>query len=59
VYGASDKIAAYPQRDPCTPADIAATILWRFGISPEMHMYDQTNRPYRLADGEPIEQLFA
>ena len=34
VHGASDKIGAYPDRDGVTPADLAATIFWRFGIDP-------------------------
>lgn len=59
VYGASDAIAAYPDRDPCTPADIVATILWRFGIDPHAEMHDQTNRPFRLSEGTPLETLFA
>jgi uncharacterized protein (DUF1501 family) len=58
VYGSSDRIAAYPERDPCTPADIVATILWRFGIDPQREMHDQTNRPFRLAEGEPLAALF-
>src|SRR5262245_2842078 len=29
VHGASDRIGAYPARDPVTPADLAATIYWR------------------------------
>ncbi|MBL8848288.1 MAG: DUF1501 domain-containing protein [Planctomycetaceae bacterium] len=58
VYGASDRIAAYPEIDPVSPGDLAATILWRFGINPKSEVYDQTNRPFRLADGEPIARLF-
>ncbi|HEY1861487.1 MAG TPA: DUF1501 domain-containing protein, partial [Gemmataceae bacterium] len=59
VYGASDKIAAYPAKDPATPADIAATIFWRFGIDPATEVRDQTDRPFRLAEGEPLTRLFA
>jgi hypothetical protein len=59
VYGASDRIAAYPDRDPVTPADIAATILWRFGIDPAHEMHDKAHRPFRLADGEPLAALFS
>jgi hypothetical protein len=58
VHGASDKIAAYPAKDPVTPGDIAATIFWRFGIDPALEVRDQTNRPFRLADGEPLTRLF-
>lgn len=58
VYGASDKIGAYPDRDPVSPADLAATILWGFGIDPTREVRDQTNRPLRLADGQPLATLF-
>lgn len=58
VYGASDRIAAYPEVDPVSPGDLLATILWRFGINPKTEVYDQTNRPFRLADGEPIARIF-
>ncbi len=58
VHGASDKIGAYPDRDPVSPADLAATIFWRFGIDPAREIHDQTNRPIRLADGQPLYSLF-
>jgi Protein of unknown function (DUF1501) len=59
LYGASDRIAAYPDRDPVSPADLTATLFWRFGIDPEHEMRDQTNRPFRLSEGRPLETLFA
>jgi uncharacterized protein DUF1501 len=58
IHGASDRLAAYPSVDPTTPADLAATILWRFGINPATEIYDQTNRPIRLSDGQPLARLF-
>jgi hypothetical protein len=58
VYGVSDKIAAYPDRDPVSPSDLTATILWRFGIDPEFEFRDPTNRPYRLTEGRPLTGLF-
>jgi uncharacterized protein (DUF1501 family) len=58
VFGASDSIGAYPALDPVTPADLAATIFWRFGLDPATELHDQTGRPFRLADGEPIRRLF-
>jgi len=58
VHGASDKFAAYPDRDGVSPADLAATIFWRFGIDPELEMHDQTLRPFRLAEGRPLTGLF-
>jgi hypothetical protein len=59
VYGASDRVGAYPSSDPATPADVAATIFWHFGIDPASEVRDQTARPFRLAEGEPLERLFA
>jgi Protein of unknown function (DUF1501) len=58
VYGASDRIGAYPALDPVTPGDLAATIYWRFGLDPATEVRDQTGRPHRLASGEPIKRLF-
>lgn len=58
IHGASDGIGAYPARDPVTPADLAATIYWRFGFDPASHIHDRTNRPWHLADGKPLRRLF-
>jgi hypothetical protein len=58
VFGSSDRIGAYPATEPVTPADIAATIFWRFGIDPAAEVTDQTGRPFRLSEGEPIRELF-
>jgi hypothetical protein len=58
VYGASDRQGAYPSRDPVSPGDIAATIFWRFGFDPATEIYDQLQRPHRLATGEPIKAIF-
>ena len=58
VYGASDRIGAFPALDPVTPGDLAATIFWRFGFSPAAHIHDPAGRPYKLSDGAPIERVF-
>jgi hypothetical protein len=58
VYGASDRMAAYPTHDPVTPGDLAATIFWRFGIDPTEEIRDQTGRPFRLAEGQPLRAIF-
>jgi hypothetical protein len=58
VLGSSDKIGAYPATDPATPADLTATVFWKFGIDPGTEVYDQTARPFRLSEGEPIRRLF-
>ncbi len=58
LYGASDKLGAYPDRDGVTPGDLAATIFWRFGLDPTTELHDLTGRPFRLATGNPIAGLF-
>ena len=58
VHGASDRIGAYPDRDGVTPGDLAATLLWRFGINPSREVHDQTGRPIRLSEGQPLTGLF-
>jgi len=57
VHGASDKIGAYPALDPVSPADIAATIYSRFGFDPATEVIDQTGRPFRLTEGDPLRRL--
>ena len=58
VFGASDQLGAYPAIDPVTPADLAATIFWRFGLNPRTEIHDQIGRRHRLANGKPITSLF-
>jgi len=59
VHGSSDKIGAYPATDPVTPSDLAATIYWRFGFDPKTEVHDALGRPHRLAEGEPLRNLFS
>ena len=58
VYGSSDRLGAFPATDPVTPADLAATIFWRFGINPATEVHDLTGRPHRLSDGQPVQAIF-
>lgn len=58
VYGSSDSLGAYVDSNPVTPADVAATIFWRFGLDPSSEIRDRTDRPYRLSDGQPILPAF-
>ena len=58
VWGASDKVGAYPASEPVTPADLAATIYWRFGIDPATEVRDPGGRPYKLSEGRPLRKLF-
>ena len=59
MYGSSDKLGAYPDLNPVTPGDLAATIFWRFGLDHRTELHDLIGRPFHLAAGEPIQALFA
>ncbi|MBX3413162.1 MAG: DUF1501 domain-containing protein [Pirellulales bacterium] len=58
TYGTSDKIGAYPDLDPVTPGDLAATLFWRFGFDPRTLVHDLSNRPFHVAEGQPLASLF-
>jgi hypothetical protein len=58
VYGATDKIAAYPNDKPMSPEDYLATIYHAMGLDPQSEMIDKENRPHRLVDGAPVMALF-
>lgn len=58
IHGASDKIGAFPARDPLGPGDIVATAYHLLGISPEQTLYDQLGRPHRLvAKGDLVQAI--
>jgi hypothetical protein len=55
VHGATDQQAAYPTRDPVSPADFVATIYHLLGIDPHLALPDASGRPIQVAHGgEPI-----
>jgi hypothetical protein len=58
VYGASDKIAAYPKDNPVAPEDLLATIFHALGVPPDAHIHDREGRPQRVCEGKPVEALF-
>ena len=58
IHGASDKLGAYPDSDPVTPGDLAATIFDRFGVNPATEIRDPTGRPHRISEGKPVRELF-
>jgi len=60
VYGATDKHAAYPARDPVSPGDVVATIYQLLGIDPHTTVPDLSGRPINIAHGgEPIWDVIA
>jgi hypothetical protein len=57
VYGASDRLAAYPAHSPVTPQDLSATIYHLLGIDSSRHVYDSQRRPFAVSSGEPVWEL--
>lgn len=58
IYGASDRWAAYPARDPVSPDDLGATILHALGIDPATELRDAIGRPLRVNTGSPLTAVF-
>jgi uncharacterized protein (DUF1501 family) len=57
VYGASDKIAAYPKDGRVRPQDLAATVLHCLGIPPSSEIQDNLGRPLPASRGDVIEAI--
>ena len=58
VYGASDKLGAYPTLGQARPEDLAATMFEALGIDPETEIHDKLNRPHAISRGKPIREVF-
>jgi hypothetical protein len=59
VYGASDRIAAWPSENPVCPEDLAATLYHCLGIAPDTHLHDRAGRPRLLCSGRPLLGLLS
>jgi hypothetical protein len=54
VYGATDRDGMAPDQDPCTPADLCATILHNLGIDPALELTTPSGRPVSLFRGANV-----
>ncbi len=59
IYGASDRIGAYPVSNPTSPRDYVATLYHALGINPHMRLPDVTGREVEFCDGRPLTELWA
>ncbi|MGE0606915.1 MAG: DUF1501 domain-containing protein [Pirellulales bacterium] len=60
VHGTTDKIAAWPESHPVSPADLVATFYHLLGIDPHMTVPDRVGRPMLIAHGgEPVRDVLA
>jgi hypothetical protein len=57
VHGTSDRVGAYPSRDPVRPEDLSATMFHLLGIDPHTEVRDALNRPLPLSSGSVIEGI--
>jgi hypothetical protein len=58
VYGTSDRVAAYPDKNPVAPEDIAKTVYHSLGID-DIRPVGKEDRPLPiLEEGNPIKALF-
>lgn len=57
VYGASDKLAAYPKDGRVRPQDILATVFHCLGIPPDSEVRDILGRPIAITRGDVIRPI--
>ncbi len=57
VYGATDKVAAFPTARPHGPQDVAATVYHLLGVPAGTQVHDATGRPHALVVGRKIDGL--
>ena len=59
VHGASDRLGAYPGRDPVRPEDLSATMFHLLGLDPRAEVRDALNRPLPLSPGSVISGVLS
>lgn len=58
VVGASDRLGGEPVTERFGPWDVAATMFHALGIDPRGHYTDTLGRPFAIATGHPIKELY-
>jgi len=59
VYGASDRIAALPAKNPITPPELTQTIFHLLGVPADLELPDMLGRPIRACEGTRVPGLYA
>jgi hypothetical protein len=57
IYGASDKLAAYPKDGRVTPQELHATIYHCLGILRDAEIHDTVGRPLAVYRADPVKQI--
>lgn len=58
IYGRTDRLAAYVEERPVSPADLTATIFRSLGIDAERLVPTVTGGQHRLSTGRALDELF-
>lgn len=58
VFGRTDRLAAFVEDDPVSPADVTATIFDTLGVSPSTLLSTADGRPHRLSEGRVVRELW-
>lgn len=60
IFGASDRIGSRPSSNPVVPADVVSTIYHCMGISKDLDLRDNQDRPFQLVPwGDVIRDVIA
>jgi hypothetical protein len=57
VHGVSDRVGAYPSRDPVRPEDLSATMFHLLGVDSHAEVRDALNRPLPLSTGSVLDGI--
>ena len=57
IFGASDRIAAYPDSNPIGPGDVYTTLLHCMGVDPRTEVNDRLGRPLLVSSGSVIQDV--
>jgi len=57
VYGASDRIGAYPREGKVRPEDLSATIFHCLGYNPQAEFQDPLGRPHPISRGQVLQAI--
>jgi hypothetical protein len=58
LYGASDKVGAYPLDHRILPGELAATIFHALGVDPSSQVTTMLERPWQICDDKPVLDLW-
>jgi hypothetical protein len=59
VYGASDRIGAFPAEGRVRPEDLSATIFHCLGYAPQTEYHDPLDRPHPISRGEVLQAILS